>query len=139
MIEILVVMAIIAILTAVALPSYQSSIRKSRRSDAFIALSNTQLAQEKWRANNTTYGTLPNLGLPSTTEKGYYNIAAADITATGYTLTARAPAGSSQTADTECLPLTVTVSNALSPTYYGTVVAGQSGMYYGPSQTCWVK
>lgn len=47
LIELMIVVAVVALLAAVALPSYQSYIRKSRRADAFIALSNVQMAQER--------------------------------------------------------------------------------------------
>ncbi len=43
LIELMVVVVIVALLAAIALPGYQSSVRKSRRTDARIALS--ELAQ----------------------------------------------------------------------------------------------
>lgn len=140
LIELMVAVAIMGLLAAIALPSYQSYIRKSRRSDAFIALSGVQLAQEKWRANHTGYGAASDMGLPKASEKGYYtiNIPAGSNTSTGYQVTAAAGT-SSQAADSGCATLTVTVSSALTPTYYGPVVSGQPGLYYGPNDTCWVK
>lgn len=38
LIEVMIAVVIVAILVAVALPAYQNSIRKSRRSEAFAAL-----------------------------------------------------------------------------------------------------
>lgn len=139
LIELLVAVAILGILAAVALPSYQSYVRKSRRSDAIIALSRIQLAEEKWRANNTSYGALSDLGLTGTSDQAYYTLAITSPTSTGYVATASAASGSSQTADSGCTSLSVTVNGALSPTYYGNVVTAQPGVYYGPSQTCWAK
>ena len=43
LIELMVVVTVIALLAMIALPSYQNSVRKSRRTDARIAL--TELAQ----------------------------------------------------------------------------------------------
>ncbi|MBK5937990.1 hypothetical protein CCR96_01580 [Halochromatium roseum] len=58
LIELMIAVAIVGILAAIAYPSYLDYVRKSRRSDALSALSSTQLAQEKWRANNIAYGTV---------------------------------------------------------------------------------
>lgn len=120
LIELLVAVAIAGILMAIAYPSYMSQVRKSRRSDAVAALARVQQAQERWRANNTTYASsITNLatletGLTSTSEKGYYSIATAVVAATAssaYTITATAISGSSQASDSGCTTLTVTVAS----------------------------
>lgn len=140
LIELMIAVAILGILASVALPSYQSYLRKSRRADAFVALSRIQLAEEKWRANNPTYGTLANIGVSATSDQGYYTLSiGSGPTSTSYVATASAVSGSSQASDTGCTSITITVNGALSPTYYGTVVQGQPGLYYGPNQTCWAK
>lgn len=139
LIELLVAVAILGILASIALPSYQDYVRKSRRADALVALSRIQLAEEKWRANNTSYDTLANIGVSAASDQGYYTLSIANPSATGYVATAGAVSGSSQASDTGCTSMTITVNGALSPTYYGAVVSGQPGLYYGPSQTCWSK
>lgn len=109
LIEVMIVLAIIGILVAVAFPAYQDSIRKSRRSDAKIALNRAQQLQEKYRANNTSYGTTTAaIGVGSTSDSGYYTIAVSAATAANFTLTATAVAGTSQEADTNCTPMTIT-------------------------------
>lgn len=139
LIELMVAVAILGILAAIAIPSYQSYIRKSRRVDAIVALNRIQLIEEKWRANNPSYGTRTNLGLSLISEQGYYNLDVGSITSTGYSAIASAVSGSSQASDTGCTTMTITVSGSLSPIYYGAVVSGQPGLYYGPTQTCWTK
>jgi type IV pilus assembly protein PilE len=108
LIELMIVVAIIGILAAIALPSYQDYVRKSRRTDATVAISKIQQAQEKWRANNTSYTTtLSDLGATSATENGYYTISLGKdgATCTGtadgtkYCIKAVAVTGKSQTAD----------------------------------------
>lgn len=74
LIELVVAVAIVGILAAIAYPSYVDSVRKSRRSDALAVLGAAQLAQEKWRANHVTYGTLSDLGIGSGSPDGYYTI-----------------------------------------------------------------
>ena len=57
LIEVMVVVAIVGILAAIALPSYLDYIRKSRRADGISAVLSLQLAQEKFRANCIQYAT----------------------------------------------------------------------------------
>ena len=97
LLELMIAVAIVGILAAIAYPSYRESVMKSRRSDAKAALLQVQLAQEKWRANNTTYGTLAQIGVGATSSEGYYTIAVTGNTATAYNATA-APTGA-QTGD----------------------------------------
>ena len=125
LIELMVVVAIVGILASVAYPSFMNQVRKSRRSDAVAALSAVQQAQERWRANNSSYATTPSLlttalpnglGLTSTTSGTYYSIAISTNSATGctvascYTATAAAVPGKSQVNDTECTTLTSSIS-----------------------------
>lgn len=92
LIELMIVIAVIAILIGIAVPAYNDQMRKSRRTEAKQILSDLQLKQEKWRSNNTTYATLaaPPTGIGTGGTTNYYTIAltAASNTATGYILTA---------------------------------------------------
>ncbi|WP_255771933.1 type IV pilin protein [Microbulbifer guangxiensis] len=116
LIEVLITVAIVAILAAVAIPSYQDSVRKSRRSDAISALLKLQLEQEKFRANCRFYaGSLDSaascgtdaasssLSFSGVSENGFYDISVTAASGNGYTLTA-VPTGS-QVADTDCNPI----------------------------------
>lgn len=63
LIEMLMVVAIIGILTAVAIPSYQASVTRGNRSVAVAALMDLANRQEQFRLNNKTYtADLSNLG-----------------------------------------------------------------------------
>jgi len=55
LIELMIVVAIVAILAAVALPSYNNSIDKSRRADAQSALLGFSQAMEQFFTANSTY------------------------------------------------------------------------------------
>lgn len=112
LIELMVVVAIVGILAAIALPAFREQLAKGRRTEATQALSDLVLRQERYRTNNTTYGTIAQLNLcgPTATtcasSSGYYTLAVSGTpTATGYTLTAT-PAGS-QTGD-RCGVITLT-------------------------------
>lgn len=101
MIELVIALVVVSILVAVAVPSYRHYITKSRRTDAQAALLSMALAQEKWRASHTTYGTLAQVWTTTTTDGGYYNLAVTTNTATRYVITATVPAGGSQSNDSE--------------------------------------
>ena len=57
LIELMVTVAIIAILAAIAFPSYQDSLRKSRRTDAKNALTQAMANMERYYTERNTYFT----------------------------------------------------------------------------------
>ena len=102
LIELMITVAVVAILAAIALPSYQEQVRKSRRSEAISTLGELQLRQERWRANNPSYGTLSQITGSSSfnTNQKYYQFAVDDgVSATSYELTAAPKTGSAQAGD----------------------------------------
>ena len=117
LIELMVVVAIAALLLGVALPSYNDSVRRGRRSDAADVITGILQAQERWRGLNPSYASsLTTLNQPTTSALGYYQLALSAATGAGYTLTATAVTGKSQAQDSGCTTLTVTVAGG-SPTY----------------------
>lgn len=122
LIEVIVVVAIVAILTAIAYPSYIDYVRRGKRPDGMNALLRVQLLQEKWRANNTTYGAQADIGI-SVSSDAYYDISitTGSNTATGFTVTATGRGGqaSDKQGGVSCGTLSLAVSNGgttLSPT-----------------------
>lgn len=55
LLELLIALAIVAILATITVPSFSGLVAKSRRADAMAALVQVQLAQERWRAGNPRY------------------------------------------------------------------------------------
>ena len=95
LIEVIIACAIVAILAAIALPSYSNAIQKSRRSDAKSALVAAAGQLERYFTERSTYATaaLGSGGVyPSTSLNGYYTLSITNKTATTYTLNA-VPAG----------------------------------------------
>lgn len=78
LIELMVVIAIIAVITSIAMPAYQSQARKGQRADAMHALAKAAALQEKWASLNYVYVAQadPFGGNTSiTSPDGYYQIA----------------------------------------------------------------
>jgi type IV pilus assembly protein PilE len=105
LVELVVVVGIISILAAIAIPAYQSSILKGRRSNAKEELMRLAQAEEKWRVSNTAYATLDALGGAAAND--YYAFAVTNITATGYTITATPSSTGGQIND-NCATLSIT-------------------------------
>ena len=100
LIELAIVVAVVAILAAIALPAYKDQIRKSRRNDAKTALMDLALQQEKWRANNTTYAAIGSLDSTfDTTANIYYNFNVTVNSTYAFTLTATPKVGTDQDYD----------------------------------------
>jgi type IV pilus assembly protein PilE len=113
LIELMIVLAIVAIAAKIAVAVYISYGLESRRSDGLNALLTLSNAEEQYRSINTTYGTLAQINGISTSPQGYYTLTVSGNTATAYTLTATAK--SAQSGDTQngtsCATLTLSASN----------------------------
>ena len=81
LVELMVVVAVIAILSSVAVPSYLSSIQKSRRTDAKSALLDLAAREERYFTVYNTYTTsaasLGYAAFPYTLNKGDYVVTVA--------------------------------------------------------------
>jgi type IV pilus assembly protein PilE len=131
LIELMVTVAIATILITIAIPAYNTQIRKSRRTEAKTAL--LDLAGREERLYNTSsppnYSSTPSdLGygavgatFPMPVGSGYYTVTVA-FTAVAvnvpgtYTITATPVVGSDQANDTQCLFFTLTNTGAQTAT-----------------------
>lgn len=114
LIELLVTVSIVSILSSSAAVLYSSYVKKGRRNDGINSILSISLAEEEYRAQNTSYGTLAQVwSSVSTSTEGYYTLAISNVSATGYTITATT--SGSQVGDaangTSCNTLTLTMSN----------------------------
>ncbi len=122
LIELMITLAIVAIITAIAYPSYRHSVLKSRRSDGQVAL--MDYAQRLERCY-TEYDTYKNTNCPayksviSTTgaasEEGYYTVKGVFPSADQFTLTATATTKGGQNDDSSCKTMTLDQTGAKSP------------------------
>lgn len=106
LIELMIVVAIIAILATIAYPAYSKYGFRARRADGKEFLMRLAAAQERYYTNLNKYAAMADLGLGTTSEKGYYTVTVALANAEQtYTLTA-APSGVQ--ANDKCINLTLT-------------------------------
>ena len=136
LIELMIVVSIVAIFAAVALPSYRKMVLKGNRVDAKDALTALQFAQEKYRANNVSYtAMLADLGLTSTTKQAFYTVTLAS-TNSGANYVAMATATGSQAADADCADFVVTDKGPVSDTTY-TIATKSVNTSLPAYKSCW--
>lgn len=129
MIEIIIVVAIVSVVAAIAYPSYQDSVRKSRRADARAVLTEAAQLMERGYTANLTAGytnvTLPTelTSSPKGSSNGYYTIALGGVGQNTFTLTATPTSTGGQYKD-KCGALTL--NNA-----------GVKGQGSGTVEECW--
>lgn len=81
LIELLAALVVVAILAAIAVPSYRSYVIRSQRTDAMAALLRIQAAQEKFFLQHHRYARAlappppEGLGFPEVSENGHYALA----------------------------------------------------------------
>ena len=113
--ELMVVLAISGILLAVAIPSFQSQLQRTRRSDAQTALLNLSVLMTHYYTENGTFigaSTPSHLGTDNASPQGHYSLSISNLSANGYTLSAT-PTGAQAT--DSCGTLTLTNQNLRGP------------------------
>ena len=125
LIELVIVIVIVSILMAVALPGFQDSMRKGRRTDAKAGLMDAANRQERFMLDRSTYtDVMTNLGFgadPMISEERHYSI---DVEApdpncpiaTCYNLTATPVTGGAQADDSYCTSFTIKSTGAKTAT-----------------------
>lgn len=115
--ELMIVVAVIGILAAIVYPSYQSYTQQTRRAAAQAALTKAASQQEQYFLNFKSYaGAMSTMGMPTTTEDGYYNLAVDSASVTNFVLSATPT--DSQSSD-KCGTMTLSKGGTKTPTTSG--------------------
>ena len=127
LVELMIVVAIVALLVALAVPAFSKYVRKAKRAEAQQLLMNWANNQEIWRATHTTYAASGSaIGVPTHDNYTFYVRATGTTcanetpTATNYVVLACAT-GTQATLDTDysgtaCTPLSLTETGTRGPT-----------------------
>ncbi len=108
LIELMIVIVVIAILAAIAIPNYQDYLVRSRRTAAEAAMQDVAGLQERYRLDNRAYAsTLAQLGYVVPPEVDDHYDLAIVVVAPGYSIRAT-PTGGQLSSDTQCGTLTLT-------------------------------
>lgn len=128
LIELMIVVAIIAVLAAIALPTYSKYVTKTRRSAAKACLSQYSNYMERYYTTWLEYdkagsagaaNTLPAMDCNTAQQTAnYYDYTLGNLAASTYTLTATPKAGTPQASDT-CGALTLDQAGTRTPTSTG--------------------
>ena len=111
LIELVVVLVIIALLSAMAAPVLTDYLREARRVEAMSTLLLLQMAQEEYRLKSTRYAQLAELGTLVSSE--FYTFSSSHIGGESYTLTATAIG--TQAGDSDCASISVNQHDQRSP------------------------
>src|SRR5688572_30003429 len=90
LLELMIVILVIGVLGAIAIPSYRQYMMRAQRTEAKTALLRIAANQERFYLTNRTYSGNPALlgFVGGLSERGTYTIAIAGANAVGYTATA---------------------------------------------------
>ena len=113
LVELMVVVAVMAVLASIAYPLYTDQVQKTRRADAKIALQNVALAQERFYTINGQYaGNLSSLQVSGAiqggdSDEGYYTIALSVSGSDNEQFSATASKTGAQASDDDCAVFTI--------------------------------
>jgi type IV pilus assembly protein PilE len=124
LIELLIVITIIGILAAVAMPMYGDYVKRGKITEAHSSLSELRLRAEKWFADNRSYAGFNQV----IANARYFEYNCGNPTATAFTCTANGLANQGMGG----FVYTINESNVRASTF-----TGQPG--WNNSTTCWIK
>jgi len=82
LVELMITVVVIAILAMIAVPAYNDSVKKARRTDGKSSLTAAASRQEQYFLDNKTYAsTMSQMGSSSSSIDGHYTLAVATPTA----------------------------------------------------------
>jgi type IV pilus assembly protein PilE len=134
LVELMIVLAIIAVLTAVALPSYTSYVTRSKVPDATSNLATKRVQLEQWFQDNRTYAGAPACA-NDTSSSQYFDFVCTVQDAVSFTLQA---SGKNTASQKSMAGFTYTVDQANAKQSVITSPPAPSGWTAATPNNCWV-
>jgi type IV pilus assembly protein PilE len=135
LIEVMIVVAILAILSAVAIPAYKYYITRGNRANARTAIQNTAQQEERYFTQNNTYLSVP---AGSTTTSGWVNYVGNTYATRTHDLTVTVVAGSTTLANS--FTISAAPTNGFSDALCGTISLTSTGLQSPSTPTdCWQR
>jgi type IV pilus assembly protein PilE len=115
LIELLIVVAIIAVLAAIAIPSYQRYMYRARRVEGQQLLMSVANAEERYYATHNQYGSLSDIGVATTSQNNFYTASPASSSTSTQAYSFEADPNTTQSKDA-CGSLTINNLGVKGPT-----------------------
>ena len=124
LLELMIVVVILGILTAIAYPSYRQFIERAKRTEARALLLRIAVDQERFYLQNNTFGTMTQLQYdePQITDSDAYSVTITANTASNFSATATYQLGGEEAG--KCLTFTID---------------GRGTKTSGPYTDCWTR
>ncbi len=134
LVELMVAVAVVAILAAIALPAYNDYVIRGKLVEAHATLADLRVKMEQWFQDNRTYlnGAACGAAMPGAAQGAKYFAYSCAATANTYTITATGNASQSLSG----IAYTVNESNTKATTVAGGSTMASAG--YTANASCWV-
>jgi len=135
LIELMIVVVVIAVLSAIAIPSYKNYVLRAKRASARTAIQNMAQQQERYFTQNNTYLVVNTGGTPPA---GWVNWVGDSYAQRYYDLSVAVTAGATTTA--AAFSIVAAPANGWSDVQCGTLTLTSAGIQTPTSPTdCWQK
>lgn len=139
LIELMITVAIVAILASIAYPSYQEYVRRGARAEARTAMLNVAQLEERFFTSNNTYAAFDGPGGGTAPPTGWetMNYSGSDSASRKYNISVAAPAGGTIATG---FVISAAPSNGFADTKCGTLTLdnlGVRGQSAGMPADCW--
>lgn len=107
LLDLLIALALVAVLASLATPSFTAPLHQARRTDALAAVMHVQQLQERWQLLHGRYAQPGEIGADLVSPQGHYRLSLHDVGPGGYRIAATAQGRQAGDADCRVMHLRV--------------------------------